>query len=168
MLLIEIDKKRYRQRLNMVIAACIGFLVVSSLVISQTLIYFFPAQQGSHFHWNLLGVVSSALIVVAVLIRNKKHAFLHEVFYVWQLKQALNLITRKMLKLQQAAKMGDKNAMLAMQFSYTGSRKLWLLDDNTLTLDNLDEAQLALTALLLKYNFTVDITQYNSALLKSF
>jgi len=132
------------------------------------LIALFPAEQGTHFHWNLLGVILSILIVVVAFKANKQHLFLHEVVYVLDLKQALNLISSKMARVQQAARMGDSNALLALQFSYTGSRQLWLLDDNTITLGSLEESQGELDTLLLKYELTVDITQYNSELLKVF
>jgi len=168
MLLIDIDKNRYRRHFNIVVAACVAFLVVSSLSISQLLIYLFPAQEGTHFHWNLTGVVISALIAGLVVKLNQSHPFLHEVMFVWQLKQALNLIARKMNKLIQAAKMGDANAMLALQFSYTGSRKLWLLDDNTITLNSLDKSQRELDELLKKYDICLDLNQYNNELLKNF
>lgn len=168
MLLIEIDKDRYRHHLNIVMITSIVFLLLSSLSIAQLSIYFFSATQGSHFYWNLLGVIVSVVIVATMLITNKRHAFLYEVVYVWELKQALNLISRKMFKLQQAAKMGDVNALLALQFSYTGSRQLWLLDDNTITLSNLDKSQVELDALLLKYGFTIDIKEYKGSLLKDF
>ncbi|WP_022941166.1 DUF3087 domain-containing protein [Psychromonas hadalis] len=168
MLLIEVDKKRYRRHLNIVIGACIAFLVVGSLSISQLLIAFIPSDTGSHFHWNLLGVIVSAIVVLSTLLSYKNHDFLKEVFYVWQLKQALNLITRKMRKLQTAAKMGDVHAMLALQFSYAGSRKLWILDDNIITLDELDKSQSELDVLLVKYNVQLDINQYQRELLKAF
>lgn len=168
MLLIEVDKARYRRHFNIVIAACISFLVIGSLAFSQSLIYFFPAQEGTHFHWNLLGVIVSALIVATTISANKQHSFFYEVLYVWKLKHALNLITRKMLTLQKAAKMGDLNAMLAIQFSYTGSRQLWTLDDNTITLTNLNKSQAELNELLIKYGVELDIAEYNSDLLKAF
>ncbi|MFT6992694.1 MAG: hypothetical protein ACJASL_004694, partial [Paraglaciecola sp.] len=57
MQLIEINKVRYRRHLNLVIAGCICGLTIGSLAISQTLIALFPDESGSHFHWNLLGVV---------------------------------------------------------------------------------------------------------------
>jgi hypothetical protein len=41
-----------------------------------------------------------------------------EVVYVWELKQALNKITRKMRKLKEAAETRNVDAMLAMQYSY--------------------------------------------------
>ena len=168
MLLIEVDKARYRRHLNIVMVAGIAFLAIGSLTISQLLIAFYPAQEGSHFHWNLLGVIVSVLIAVTFINVNKQHPFLVEVLYVWKLKQALNLVTRKMRKLQSAAKMGDKNAMLALQFSYSGSHQLWTLDDNTITLANLEKSQQELDELLVKYDLTLDITEYHRELLKSF
>lgn len=168
MLLIEIDKSRYRRHLNIVMASCIVFLTLSSLGIAQLLIHFFPAIEGTNFHWNLLGVVVSALLTGLVLHVYKNHDFLTEVLYVWKLKHALNLISRKMRKLQTASKMGDKNAMLAIQFSYAGSRQLWTLDDNTITLGNLDKSQAELDALLIKYDVTLELSRYKSELLKAF
>ena len=168
MLLIEIDKTRYRKHFNIVMGAVIAFLVVASLAIAQVLIALYPAAEGSHFHWNLLGVIVSVFITVIFININKQHPFLIEVLYVWKLKQALNLVTRKMRKLLIAAKMGDKNAMLALQFSYTGSRQLWTLDDNTITLANLEKSQAELDALLEKYDLIVDIKEYHSDLLKLF
>ena len=168
MLLIEIDKTRYRKHFNIVMGAVIAFLVVASLAIAQLLIALYPAAEGSHFHWNLLGVIVSVIITVIFININKQHPFLIEVLYVWKLKQALNLVTRKMRKLLIAAKMGDKNAMLALQFSYSGSRQLWTLDDNTITLANLEKSQAELDALLEKYDLTVDIKEYHSDLLKLF
>lgn len=166
MLLIEIDKTRYRRHLNIVIVACVGFLFIGSLGIAQLLIALFPAAEGTHFHWNLLGVVVSVLILLFLFKKTKQHPFLVEVVYVWELKQALNLIARKMRQLQTAAKMGDPKALLALQFSYSGSRQLWLLDDNTITLASLDKSQAELDQLLAKYDISIDITEYNSNLLK--
>jgi len=168
MLLIDIDKVRYRRHFNIVIATCISFLVASSLAISQMLIYLFPSQQGTHFHWNLLGVVSSVIIIVVTFNAKKAHPFLYEVRYVWELKHSLNLITRKMKKLTQAAKMGDKDAMLALQFSYQGSRQLWMLDDNLITLNRLDKCQYELNELLAKYDVKLEVNEYRRELLKRF
>jgi energy-coupling factor transporter transmembrane protein EcfT len=168
MLLIEIDKNRYRRHLNIVMSACIAFLVLGSLGIAQLLILLFPATEGTHFHWNLLGVIATVLIILAVVNHYKKHPLMFEVLYVWKLKQALNLIARKLTKIESAARMGDKTALLALQFSYSGSRQLWLLDDNTLTLSKLVKSEAELQQLLLKYDISLDITKYHSELLKSF
>jgi len=168
MLLIEIDKTRYRRHFNIVMGACISFLLLGSLGIAQLLIAVFPAAEGTHFHWNLLGVIVTALIILVVFKSKRQHPFLAEVVYVLELKKALNLITRKVRKLQSAAKMGDPTALLALQFSYSGSRQLWLLDDNTITLASLEKNQAELDQLLAKYQISIDITKYNSNLLKSF
>ena len=167
MLITEIDKTRYRRHFNIVVTICISILVVGSLGIAQLLIAFFPAQEGTHFHWNLLGVILSVVMIGSLFMIKKDDPFFYEVLYVWRLKQALNLIARKLMKLKQVAKMGDVNAMLALQFSYTGSRQLWMLDDNTITMNSLDKSQSDLDVLLAKYNVTLDLTLYNSALLKA-
>ncbi|RTZ17620.1 DUF3087 domain-containing protein [Vibrio aquaticus] len=168
MKLQKIDKKLYRSRLNVVIVTCIAVLAASSLAISQTLIFLFPSETGSHFHWNLLGVVVSAIGLAMTLVKLKTHPKMREVAYVWDLKQALNLIYRKKRALDAAAEKGNVDAMLALQFSYDGSRQLWQLDDNTITMDSLNKAQEKLDSLTEEYSVTLDITEYRSEMLKAF
>jgi hypothetical protein len=162
-----INKQRYRRHLNIVIAACITILVIGSLGIAQLLILLFPDPSGSHFYWNLLGVVMTCLSLVYLLLKFKDHDFMTEVTYVWDLKQSLNKITRAMRKLTIAANQGNQNAMNALQFSYDGSRQLWLLDDNVLTLQSLDHSQKELDQLAIKYDFLLDAKNYHSDLLKA-
>ena len=168
MKLKNIDKQLYRSRLNIVIVACIASLAILSLAISQTLIQLLPSESGSHFYWNLLGVVVSAIVLLLILLRLKTHPKMREVTYVWELKQALNLIYRKNRKLLAAAKQGNEDAMLALQFSYEGSRQLWQLDDNTITINSLNDAQLQLDNWVEQYGVRLDITNYHSGLLKAF
>ncbi|MFH0261485.1 DUF3087 domain-containing protein [Vibrio mediterranei] len=168
MKLQTIDKQLYRSRLNIVIIACIATLAISSLAISQTLIYLFPSSSGSHFHWNLLGVMISAIGLVIVLLKLKAQPKMKEVVYVWELKQALNLIYRKNRKLLAAAEQGNADAMLALQFSYEGSRQLWQLDDNTITISSLNTAQENLDEWIQKYGVTINVSDYDSAILKQF
>lgn len=168
MQLQNIDKQLYRSRLNVVIVACIAVLAILSLAISQTLILIFPAESGSHFHWNLFGVIVSAILVVMTLLKLKSHPKMKEVAYVWDLKQALNLIYRKNRKLLAAAEKGNADAMLALQFSYQGSRQLWQLDDNTITINSLNTAQAQLDKWVEEFGVTLDISRYESELLKAF
>jgi hypothetical protein len=168
MQLIEINKQRYRRQLNIVIVSIICALVVGSLGIAQLLIMLFPSVTGSHFLWNLLGVIVSCSILVVTLIKYKKHDFLTEVAYVWDLKMALNKVTRVMHKLEAPAEQGNADAMLALHFSYSGSRQLWQLDDNNITLDDLHIKQVKLAALAEKYNLKLNLCEYNSDLLKAF
>jgi hypothetical protein len=161
MQLESVNKLRYRRHLNIVIVASIAVFASASLGLGQVLIALFPDPDGSHFHWNLLGVIISALIVGSVLKSLKHHPFMTEVTYIWELKQTLNKITRKMRKLEAAAADGDVAAMQAMQFSYSGSRLLWELDDNTLVMEELSVAQAKLDALAAQYNVTLDPEQFS-------
>lgn len=168
MQLIKIDKLRYRRHLNRVIAACIITLVIGSLAISQTLIALFPDESGSHFHWNLLGVIVTSVAIGFTLHKFRRHDYMTEVVYVWELKQALNKITRKMTKLKPAAEQGNVDALLAIQYSYAGSRLLWQLDDNTIIMDDLAVAQAELDRLIEKYQLNLNPNDYEDAILKQF
>ncbi|PUA26858.1 MAG: hypothetical protein B0W54_20745 [Cellvibrio sp. 79] len=168
MQLIDIDKARYRKHLKIVFIGCAVSLAVGSLALSQTLIAIFPDESGSHFHWNLLGVVVSAVTIGWLLNRYRQHDFMREVTYVWELKQALNKITRKMHKLEAAAREGNKDALLAMQYSYAGSRLVWQLDDNTLTLDSLAIKQHELDRLAEKFHVTLSVADYDEKILTAF
>ncbi|MGJ8682260.1 DUF3087 domain-containing protein [Paraglaciecola sp.] len=168
MQLIEINKARYRTNLNQVIFACIASLVIGSLGIAQLLIGLFPDESGSHFHWNLLGVVLTCITIAWTLNKYRTHDFMKEVVYVWELKQSLNKINRKMLKLKVAAKTGDVNAMLAMHYCYAGSRQLWKLDDNTIVMDELAIQQVELDTLAKQYNLTLNADDYDPVILKNF
>ena len=91
-----------------------------------------------------------------------------EVSYVWDLKQSLNKITRKMAKLKQAAQQGDVDAMTAIQYSYAGSRQLWQLDDNTITMDDLAMWQAELDSLASKYQVEIKAENYKETILKQY
>ena len=121
MQLIEINKARYQRHLNLVIVGCICGLVMGSLGISQTLIGLFPDESGSHFNWNLLGVVIASVTIAWLLNKYRTHDFLSEVVYVWDLKQSLNKINRRMPKLKAASLQGNLDALLAIHYSYAGS-----------------------------------------------
>jgi len=161
MQLIEIDPERYRKRLNKVIFACIGTLTVGSLGISQLLILLMPSPEGSHFHWNLLGVIITAVTLLLILNKLKNSPYFHEVSYVWHLKQALNKINRRMKKIEEAAQQGDPIAMQILHFSYAGSRQLWQLDNNTLTINHLTHLENKLNELAKTHQVTLDTNLYN-------
>ena len=165
---IEIDKARYRKHLNIVIALSIAALVAGSLGISQVLIILFPDESGSHFHWNLLGVVITCLVIGWQLNKYRNHSFMTEVVYVWQLKKALNQINRKILKLKAAARQGNIDALTSLQFCYAGSRQLWHLDDNMITIDDLAVQQAELNSIAENFNLTLKAEDYNQSMLEQF
>lgn len=166
MQLIDINKARYRRHLNFVIAGCIGGLILGCLAISQTLIALFPDESGSHFHWNLLGVVITSLTIAGLLNKYRTHNFMTEVVYVWELKQNLNKINRKMPKLKTAGWQGNAHALLAIHYSYAGSRLLWQLDDNTIVMDELAIQQAELDNIVTQYNLTLNLDDYDARILK--
>lgn len=168
MILTDIDKTRYRRHLNHVFIGSGLALAVLSLSLSQLLIALFPDPNGGHFHWNALGVIVAAAIVGFCLSHYRHHAYLSEVLYVWELKRSLNKITRKMRKVEAAAKQGNINAMQALQFSYAGSRQLWQLDDNIIIMEELDIKQAELDALAEKYQVTLNIADYQASMLSAF
>jgi hypothetical protein len=55
-----------------------------------------------------------------------------------------------------------------MQYSYAGSRLLWQLDDNTLTLDELAIKQAELDRLAEKFGVTLNANDYDESILKMF
>lgn len=166
--LINVNKARYRSHLKYVIIACIVLLAAGSLLISQLFIALFPNVNGSHFHWNLSGVVVTSIFIAWCLNKSRHHPFMTEVVYVWELKQALNKITRKMRNIKKAADQGDVNALTALQFSYAGSRLLWKLDDNAIVMDELAVEQLALDKLLQKYQLSIDPNHYTQSMLDAY
>ncbi len=168
MQLTEIDKSRYRRHLNRVILLCIISLAAGSLGISQLLIQLFPADSGSHFHWNLSGVVVSAIGIAYTLNKFRHHPYMKEVVYVWELKQALNKISRKMAKIKPLAQQGNVDALITLQFCYAGSRQLWMLDDNTITMDELAIQQAELDSQAATYKLTLDPADYKESMLCQF
>ena len=63
---------------------------------------------------------------------------------------------------------GNANALLALHYSYAGSRLLWLLDDNTIIMDELAVAQTELDSLAAQYNVTLNADDYEERILKQF
>jgi len=162
MQLLDINPERYRRRLNKIIFACIGTLTIGSLASSQLLISLFPSNDGTHFHWNLTGVIISALIVAYALNKLRTHPFFYEVNYIWDLKQTLNRINRRLKKIQQASEQGDPVAINILHFSYAGSRQLWQLDNNTITINHLASLEDKLARLANQHQVELDLNQYHN------
>ncbi len=133
----EIDKQRYNRRVKLVFAGIVIALALLSLLFSTLYIRLFSTPEADHFWHNLAGVATAAVVVVWGLNRLRGHPWLDEVAYVWDLKQMLNRIYRKQKKIEAAAEQGDRNAMKILDFQLEGSRQLYHLDDNTITMDAL-------------------------------
>ena len=137
MQLRQIDKNRYRKHYRIVFAAITVALIVISLVISTLLIRWFGSPDESHFILNLIGVVIAALVVSYAMYHFREHPFMDEVVYVWNLKKQLNRIYRKQHKIEPLVEDNNVDAMVIMYFMHQGSKQLYELDDNTITMDDL-------------------------------
>jgi len=138
MKLKEIDKKRYRKHLNVVMISMALSLIILAQVSSALFIYLFSEPEASHFYHIMAAVAVSAVIVIYITSRFRQHPYLTEVVYVWDLKQQLNRIYRKQHKIKPDVENDDKNAMIIMNFMYRGSKQLYELDDNTITIEDLE------------------------------
>lgn len=164
----KIDKQRYRKHLNKVIIAGILALTALSLGISQSAIFLFTDREGSHFWLNVAGVASALLIIGSVLNKYKNHDFMTEVYYVWRLKQQINYIHRKSIKLNKAVEENDATAILIMAFYYKACRQLYELDDNTITLSSLTKKSNELEQKITSLNLEIDTNNYDQSLLQPY
>ncbi len=167
MKLQEIDKSRYRKHLNMIIAALIVSLMVMALSFGQILIMLLGGD-GDHFIFNLSGVLLAGGLCLWVLHRYRQHEFMTEVVYVWELKQGLNKIYRKLRKIEAAKEDGDVNALVILNFYYAASSQLFKLDDNTITMDSLQLEVNKLQQLIEDKGLTIKIEDYSASMLKAF
>nr|WP_136251483.1 DUF3087 domain-containing protein [Ningiella ruwaisensis] len=166
--LVDVNKARYRKHLNIIIVVSIVALAAGSLGISQSLIALFPDPDGSHFHWNLLGVILTVIAMAMIFRSIKHHPFMTEVTYVWELKKVLNRINRKGDKIKHAAQQGDVDAMTILQYSYSGSRLLWNLDDNNIVIDELTVAQAELDTLAKEHQLTLEPKNFKIEMLEKY
>jgi hypothetical protein len=138
MQLIEIDKDKYRKHLRIVFACIAVALVIISLASSTLLIQLFSTPDVSHFWHNLAGVIFAAVVVAFALNKLRHHPFMFEVVYVWDLKQQLNQIHRKQSRIEEKIEDNNHDAMIIMNYMYRGSKQLYQLDDNTITMGTLN------------------------------
>jgi len=137
MQLKEIDKVRYSKHYKIIFAGIAFVLLIIAPATSALFISLFSNPEGAYFYHNLAGVVIGVAIVAIVLTKFRQHPFMLEVVYVWELKQQLNRIRRKQRKIEAAVENNDKDAMIIMNFMLHGSKQLYQLDDNTLTMEDL-------------------------------
>lgn len=137
MQLREVNKTRYRKHLKVVFVSMAVALMIVTVAASTLFIFLFSRPDASHFLHNLSGVAAAAIIVFIVLNKFRQHPYMVEVVYVWDLKQQLNRIHRKLRKIEAAVESNDNDAMIIMNFMYRGSKQLYELDDNTITMGTL-------------------------------
>ena len=168
MQLKQIDKDRYRSHFNVVIVFAVAVFSALGVGISALLIRWFGVVGGDNFYWNLTGVAIAAVISVLTLRVLKSTPYFYELAYIWDLKQELNLINRKHQKLKAAVAANDPDAIVVMLYNLTGSRQLWLLDDNVINLQELELELIQLEHQIKNLGLQVSTDQYNRNLLQKF
>ena len=137
MQLREINKIRYRKHLRMIFVSIVSALLIIAPGTSALFISLFSNPEASYLFHNLAGVVVGVAIITFLLNKFRQHPYMVEVVYVWDLKQQLNRIHRKQRKIEAAIENNDKDAMIIMNFMHHGSKQLYELDDNTITMEDL-------------------------------
>ncbi len=168
MQLIEIDKTRYRKHLRIVFAAIAAALAIIAVGSSTLIIHFFSTPDADHFWHNLAGVVLAAIIVAFTLNKLRSHPFMSEVVYVWDLKQQLNRIHRKQKKIEAHIEENDQDAMIIMNYMYRGSKQLYELDDNTITMGTLNSKINVLDSKMKDAGISTSTDAYDPSMLDRF
>jgi hypothetical protein len=168
MKLRPVDKSRYRKHYKMVFAAIVIELIAVSLVSSTLLISWLGSPDETHFTLNLAGVVVAGLLALCAMYFFRDHPFMNELVYVWNLKKQLNRIYRKQHKIEPLIEDDNIDAMIVMNYMYQGSKQLYELDDNTITMDDLAIKSRHLNTKLEERGLTLTTDDYHSGLLAQF
>ena len=177
MKIIEIDKSLYRKNLNLVTIILVVSLSLLSLLFGAALIAAFgvngsesvsSGDSTGNFHLNLLGVVLAAATCVGVIIYIKDRPWLREVYYVWQLKALHNRIYRRLKSIKAAAKQGDVNALIILNYYYAGLKQIYFLDNNTLTISKVDNDIAELEHTITELQLTILVEQFDVGMLNDF
>jgi len=167
MKLQTIDKALYRKRLNILLVTNVAVLLITALSVSNILIALFGSEvDGDNFWWNLLGVAAGLAVIVGLFKVLVTKPFMAEVNYVRSLKQEMNRIYRSSKKLQAALEANDNNAIIISYFNLQASKQVYQLDNNTLTMDELNEKIKLLDEKIAELGLTVSVEDYQSSLLK--
>lgn len=132
-----IDKKRYSKHYKIVFSAIVMELIAVSLASSALLISWLSSPDESHFILNIVGVLVAVLLALYAVYHFRNHPFMEELVYVWNLKKQLNHIYRKQHKIEPLIEDNNVDAMIIMNYMYQGSKQLYELDDNTITMNDL-------------------------------
>lgn len=168
MQLKEIDKQRYSKHFKQLFIGASVVMLSIALVVSQLLIMLTGNPEGSNFALNAAGAVTAAVVAGYLVRHYRHHPWMYELMYVWQLKQELNRIYRKQKAIKAAMQEGNRTAMIIMNFSYKGSKQLYQLDNNTITMDELNNAMTVLNNLIEEHQFTIELADYRPELLEQF
>jgi hypothetical protein len=166
MKLQKIDKALYRKRLNILIAVNITVLLATSLSVSNILIALFGSEvEGDNFLLNLVGVISGLFVMAGLYKVLLAKPFMLEINYVRQLKQEMNRIYRNSKKIQAACEQDNPIAIIISYFNLQASKQVYELDNNTLTMDELNNKIALLDEQIVKLGLQVTSEDYKPELI---
>ncbi|PCI67749.1 MAG: hypothetical protein COB26_09130 [Piscirickettsiaceae bacterium] len=168
MQLREIDKSIYQKHLRTVFIGMAVALLIISPLLSLLLIFMFSEPEASHFMHNVASALIAAAIVAFVLTKLRQHPYMEEVVYVWDLKQQLSQIHRRQRKIQAAVENEDRDAMIIINFQYRGSKQLYELDDNTITMEELNAKIIHHDQVLEQADLTISTDSFDPSRIKNY
>ena len=166
MKLKTIDKVLYRKRMNRLIVAHLSILMITALSVSNLLIHFFGGEEGSNFWLNVAGVVSAVAAVSLFFYVIKDKPFMEEINYVRELKAEMNRIYRSSAMLEAALAEDNETAIIISYFNLQASKQVYELDDNTLTMEELNEKIDKLDEKIESLGLSVSLDDYRAVLLE--
>lgn len=167
MKLQTIDKALYRKRLNVLLVTSVAVLLITSLSVSNILIASFGSGiEGDNFWLNVFGVIAGAAVVAGLFKIMVNKPFMAEINYVRSLKREMNRIYRSSKKLNLALEANDKNAIIISYFNLQASKQVYQLDNNTLTMAELDEKIRLLDEKIEGLGLSISVYDYQPELVK--
>jgi len=163
-----VNKKQYRKRLKNTTLAVITTLFVGSLSISALFITLLGSSTESNFNLNLASVFITLILVGMFFINAKSLPYFDEMFYVWKVKFELSHIQRNIKKIESAAKKQNELALIVLAYYYQATHQIWLLDDNTLTIEEFLVKESRFKEWVLQSNHNPDVNKYTREHLKQF
>lgn len=164
MRLENINKARFKKHLNWFQGTLVVALLLLSVGFSQLYIYLWSTGE-SNFWLNVAGVVTAAGLLGFVVNRIKEQPFMYEIMYVWRLKNELMRIYRHTKRLDAALAKGESVAYIIKYFHLHGSKLLYQLEDNTVTMDELNRQIREFDKVLVERHLTISAEDYEPSLL---
>ncbi|MCY0967198.1 DUF3087 family protein [Parathalassolituus penaei] len=160
----DINKTVYKKRLNRLQGSMVVALFVLGLGLAELYRFLWANGESSTF-LNAAGVATALILVGGAVYRIRHQPWMSDIVYMWRLKQELNRIYRRSARLEKALAENQYEALCAQYFSLHGSRHLYVTEDNTLTLPELDEKIAAFDERLQSLGMTISIDDYEPSML---
>lgn len=161
----QIDKATYKKRLNQVQFGAVGALFVLGMGLAEIYRALWADGESSTL-LNAAGVLTAVIILAGVFKMIRDKPWMEDIRYTWQLKQELNRIYRHVKFVDAGVAENDVDALKAQYFSLHGSKHLYQIEDNTLTVPELNEKIADLDKKLAELEMTLAISDYEPWLLE--